>query len=154
MEFKNIKKSQSVFFFGVVVLVSAFSVMAESSNAFPGKYKAKLIDVEAANVVNLYVDVWSGYPRSFRISLPGIAIPVATPKAPACQIEMVQKAEDLTRDFMSEAEFIEVRNIKMENTGGQDATSDVYTDKGSLISKLKSEGLARPASTKPTKPWC
>ena len=88
---KNKKNLKCRFFSGITILAATFSVMAASSNAFPGKYKATLIDIEAANVINLYIDVWAGYPRSFRISLPGIAIPVVTPKAPSCQLEMVQK---------------------------------------------------------------
>lgn len=148
------KKTQLSYFSGVVMLASAFSATGEASNTFPGKYKAKLINVEAANIINLHVDVWSGYPRSFRISLPGISIPVAVLKAPACQLVMVKKAESITNKFITEAMFIEVKNIMMENTGGLDAISDVYTDKGSLSTKLKSEGLARPSSTKSSKPWC
>ena len=46
-----------------------------------------------------------------------------------------------------------LNNIRMENTAGQDATSEIYTNKGSLSAKLKAEGVARPVSIEPTKPW-
>lgn len=131
-----------------------FSVTAEPFNAYPGKYKSHLINVEAANIVYLSVDVWAGYPRNMRITLPNIAVPVNHPKAPACQIELVQKALDFTNKFMVDAKHIELRDIRMESTDQEDAVSNIYTDKGSLASKLTEKGLARPASVKVTKPWC
>ena len=139
---------------GAIMFLAAFSVDAGSAVAFPGKYKAKLVSIDAANVISLYVDVWAGYPRSFKVSLPGVAIPVVTLKTPVCQVALLKKAEALTNEFINDAEFIEVKDIRMENTAGQDATSEIYTNKGSLSAKLKAEGVARPVSIEPTKPWC
>ena len=138
----------------VVMLSVALSVAAKPFNAFPGKMKSKLVSVEAANVINVSVAVWPGYPRNFRITLPNLAIPENHPKAPACQIELIQKGLDFTNEFLKDAKNIEVRDIMMENTASPDALSNIYTDKGSLAAKLIAKGLARPASVKPTKPWC
>lgn len=149
-----IKQTRLIIVSAMAMLTVVFSVTAEPFNAYPGKYKSKLLNVEAANVVYLSVDVWPGYPRNFRISLPNIAVPVNHPEAPACQIELVQKALDFTNEFMTEATYIEVRNIKMENTGEEDAVSNIYTNQGSLAAKLTKEGLARPASVDVFKPWC
>jgi hypothetical protein len=148
---KKIRMSliSAITMFGVV-----FSVTAEPFNAYPGKYKATLVSVEAANIVYLSVDVWAGYPRNLRITLPNIAVPVDHPDAPACQAELVQKAVDFTNEFMTKAQFIEVKDLRMESTDQEDAITNIYTDQGSLASKLKEKGLARPASVEVTKPWC
>jgi len=148
------KQTQLALVSAITLLCVAFSVTAEPFNAYPGKYKSKLISVEAANVVRLSVDVWPGYPKSLRITLPDIAIPVNYPEAPACQIELVKKALDFTNEFMAQANGIEVRDIKMENTGEEDAVTNIYTNQGSLASKLTEKGLARPASVEVSKPWC
>ena len=129
-------------------------VQAVPHVAFPGKYKATLMGIEAANIVTVYADVASGYPRSFRVTIPGIAIPLNFPKAPACHTELVQRALSFTNEFLAKAQYLEVRDIKMENTGKEDAITNIYTNKGTLGSALKSEGLARPSSTKLDKPWC
>jgi len=137
-----------------ITLLGMVSATAEPFNAYPGKYKSTLISVEAANIMQLSVDVWPGYPKSLRITLPGIAVPVNQSKAPACQIKLVQEALDFTNKFMSEAKTIEVRDIKMENTGEVDAVANVYTNRGSLASELTKKGLARPASVDVSEPWC
>lgn len=148
------KQSRLILVSAITMLGVVFSVTAEPYNAYPGKYKSTLISVEAANIVYLSVDVWAGYPRNFRITLPNIAVPVNHPKAPVCQIELIQKALDFTNEFMANAQSIEVKDLKMENTGEEDAVTNVYTDQGSLASELTKEGLARPASVDVTKPWC
>jgi len=122
--------------------------------AFPGKYKATLTGVEAANIVSVYAEVASGYPRSFRVTIPGIVVPVDYPKAPICHTELIQKALDFTNEFLANSKYIEIRDIKMENTGKEDAITNIYTNEGTLGSALKSEGLARPANTKSDEPWC
>jgi len=148
------KQSRLIVVSAITMLGVVFSVTAEPFNAYPGKYKSKLVSVETANIVYLSVDVWPGYPRNFRISLPNVAVPVNHPEAPACQIELVQKALDFTNEFMTNAKTIEVRDIKMESTGEEDGVTNIYTNKGSLASKLLKEGLARPVSVDVTKPWC
>lgn len=148
------KKTKLSMVSAVVILGSAFSVSAELFNAYPGKYKSTLTNVEAANVVQLYIDVWAGYPRSLRVTLPGIAVPTDHPDAPACQQVLVQKALDFTKEFMADAKSIETRDLHMESSGDVDAQSHIYTDKGSLASKLTAEGLARPSSVDVLKPWC
>lgn len=148
------KKNQLVLVSAIAMLGVVSSVAAELFNAYPGKFKSTLISVEAANIVNLSVDVWPGYPRNLRITLPNIAVPVNHSEAPDCQIALVQQALDFTNEFMTEAKDIEVRNIKMENTGQEEAVTNIYTNQGSLASKLTEKGLARPASAEITKPWC
>lgn len=137
-----------------IVLGISFSVNAVPSKAYPGKFKSKVTNVEAANIVSLLANVWTGYPRVFRITLPGISVPVSSPNAPACQNDMAQKALEITNNFLKDAEYIEVRDIYMENTGVQDGLSNIFTNKGNLVDKLKAEGLARPESVKATTPWC
>lgn len=139
--------------FAIIFSMASFTSMA-AYNAFPGKYKATLSNIESANIVTLNVDVWAGFPRPIRVTLPGVAVPIAHPKAPACQLKLVQKALNQTREFFKDAKYIEVRDINMKSTNDMDAVNDIYTNKGSLLSKLKSKGLTRPASVDELKPWC
>ena len=137
----------------VVAILSA-NVTAISFNAYPGQFKAKLINVEAANIINVSVDVWSGYPRNFRVTLPNIVLPENNNKAPACQIALIQKGIDFANNFLTDATDLKVKNLMMENTAEMDALSNIYTDKENLSDELVAEGLARPASVESTKPWC
>jgi len=154
LKFKFNKQARLSLWSIIILIAIAFSATAQVYNAFPGKYNATLVNVESANVVILSADVYPGYPRNIRVTLPEIAVPVVHSKAPACQIELVQKALDFTVKFMSEAKKIEVRDIKMQSTDQEDAVTHIYTEQGSLARKLKSEGLARPSSVKTDEPWC
>lgn len=137
-----------------IIFGLTFVASGKPFNAYPGSYKVKLIKVEAANIVHIIADVWAGFPRAFRVTLPDIEVPVDYPKAPACHTELVQKALQFTKDFMTNAKYIKVDGIYMENTGQQDAQTKIYTDKGSLGDALSKEGLARPDTTDAKKPWC
>ncbi|VAW57656.1 hypothetical protein MNBD_GAMMA07-799, partial [hydrothermal vent metagenome] len=139
------KKSQMTLS-AIILFGMAFSAMAAVQVAYSGKYRAYILNVESANVINISVDVWAGFPRSFRVTLPNIAIPINHPEAPACQQELVQKALDFTSKFLKDAKKIEVRDITLENTGESDTKINIYTNKGSLADKLKAAGLARPIS--------
>ncbi len=136
------------------MLGMAFSSVAALQNAFPGKYKADIVGIEAANVVSIYVNVWAGFPRTFRVTLPNIAIPINHPKAPACQLDLIAKAKGVTEKFFEDAKYIEVRNIMLESTDDMDTSIDIFTNKGSLSNKLKAEGVARPDTVDELKPWC
>ena len=148
------KNVQLSLFSAISMLSVTFIVSAAPFNAFPGNLKAKLVNVEAANVVTVSVDVWPGYPRNFRVTLPNLMLPENDPQAPACQIELIQKGLDFTNEFLTKAKNLKVKDIMMENTAETNALSNVYTNNGSLGAKLIAEGLARPASVKSTKPWC
>jgi hypothetical protein len=141
-------------YIAILTLLVSISANAKLFNAYPGKYDATLMQIEAANVIDLYVEVWSGYPRDLRITLPGIEVPKDEPKAPECQSKLVQQAMDFTREFISNAKHIKVIDIRMENTADQDAVSEIGTEKGSLGAALLRKGLARPISSKNNKPWC
>lgn len=132
----------------------SFSANANLFTAYPGKYGATLIGVDAANTVKLNIDVWAGYPRNLRITLPDIVVPEHFAKEPACHSKLVEEAINYTQDFMANAKKIEVRDIQMYSTDEQDAVTEIYTEKGSLGAALSRKGLARPATTKAEKPWC
>jgi len=136
------------------LLSSMFPAVAGSYLAYEGKFNAYVLSVEAANVINVSVDVWAGFPRTFRVTLPNTAVPINHPKAPACQLELVQKALDFTNDFLKNAKKVEVRNIKLKKSSDTDIELNIYTEKGSLAQKLKAAGLARPVSVDKLKPWC
>ncbi len=130
------------------------NVFSDSFNAYPGKYKATLSEVEAANIIHLSVEVWTGYPKQFRITLADIAVPVASSETPLCQNVLVQTGFELTRDFMDSAKQIEVNDIHMENTGKVDAISGIKTEKGQLANALLKRGLARSIKVNAEVPWC
>lgn len=137
------------------VLSSSLAVASDTSfNAYPGTYEASFLNVEAANIINVSAKVWTGYPKSLRITLPNIDVPVNHAKAPVCQAKMVQDALDFTNKFMSEAKKVQVSDIYMDNTASSDATTNIVTNAGSLADALLSKGLARPASIDKKQPWC
>ena len=146
---KNQVKIATMLFFSSVIPAIAGGYLA-----YEGKFNAYVLNVEAANVINISVDVWSGFPRTFRVTLPNTAVPINHPKAPACQAELVQKAVDFTTDFLKESKKIEVRDIKLSGSSDTDVELNIYTEKGNLAQKLKAAGLARPASIDKLKPWC
>lgn len=81
-------------------------------------------------------------------------MPEDTRDAPVCQRELAAKAMTVTQDFLANAEKIEVHDIKMENSGSEEAIAPIFTDKGGLGEALIAEGLARPDSVDPSEPWC
>lgn len=148
------KKNMAVLFTVVLSFFISMNVNSKTYNAYPGKYTASLVDVEAANTVRLLADVWTGHQKMFRVSLPNIAVPTNYPGASACHTELVNKAFNFTKSFMSKAKQISIKDIQMENTQEENSKSHIYTDLGSLASALTSEGFARSASIKKDKPWC
>ena len=142
---------------GLILGVIGSLIFAASSspfNAYPGEYSAKLIRVETTNIIHITADVWSGYPKSVRITLPGIVVPQADPKAKACHALLMQKGLEFTQKYMTDAKEIKVKDIYMENTGEIDGIANIYTDSGSLVTALLNKGFARASSIDNNKPWC
>lgn len=140
----------------VVLFLFGFVLVAQAGTQkmLPGKFKTMLVSVEAANIINLYLDITPGFPEVYRVTLPGIAVPTNQPDVPACQLDLAQKALDFTNDFLKSGKYIEIRKIKLNNIHDSNAKINIYTDKGSLGSKLKNKGLARPDTVDEEKPWC
>ncbi len=147
---KQIKKLSLL----LITLSVAMTANAIPTKSYPGKFKSTVANIEAANIIHVNSAVWPGYPRLFRITLPSIKVPQSFATAPACQNELAEKALNFTKEFLSNAKSIEVRDIYMESTGKIDGLSDIYTNNGTLVKSLKQEGLARSADIEESTPWC
>lgn len=153
--FQNIKfKRIAISAVSAILFVISVAASAETFNAFPGKYKATIVRVEAANIIHLAAAVWTGYPRQLRVTLANIDIPQVDSKTPACQIELANKALVLTNEFVTTAKEFYVKDIYMENTGSVDGITDVLSELGSLSSALISKGYARSSHVAKNAAWC
>lgn len=121
---------------------------------FPGKLAVKLLDVEAPNIILVNFETWPGFARSVRIILPGIVVPADTPQADDCEREKAARAMEFARQFVTGADKIYVRDMRMETSADEQAYSDILTDQGGLSQALKREGLARADSVAPDTSWC
>ncbi|HQU16326.1 MAG TPA: hypothetical protein PLO69_09510 [Gammaproteobacteria bacterium] len=122
--------------------------------AYPGVYPAKVVSVESANIVVLSTNVWTGYSKTFRVTLRDVEVPQDTPAAPVCQRTLAAKALEFTQKFLSNATNVQLRDIQMEDTASKNAVAPIFTEQGSLADALKQKGLGRPPGDKPGKPWC
>ena len=142
-------------FFLIVMGVMVYSSSALSEYVpFPGKLKVRLVNIEAANVVNVNFETWPGFGRTLRVTLPDVVLPGSSEKPAACELELANKALDLTTKYLKSANEISIIDVKMETSADTDVVTAVYTEKGSLAQALQKKGLARPSSVDSKTPWC
>ena len=140
-------------------LTGGFLLLCSTLNAaeyvpYPGRMMGKLVSVDSPITVTLTMQTWPGFFRDFTVTMPGIVVPEDTSGAPDCQRELAAKAMTFTREFLADAKKIIAPDMRMENSADKNAIAPILTDKGSLGEALIAEGLARPDSVDPTKPWC
>ncbi len=121
---------------------------------FPGKHKVRLISVEAANIVSVNFETWPGFGRTLRVTLPDLVLPGESAEPKPCELELAQKALELTKKYMDSAKEISITDMEMQTSADTEVTTAVYTDKGRLGQALKKKGYARAASIDPKTPWC
>jgi len=135
-------------------LAVASTATGKESMVYEGSYSAVLKSVKAANLIELTAQVWSGYDRFFRITLPGIQVPEMTEEAPICQKALAAKALQFSKAYLKRAQKIDVRSIRMEDSTRPDGHAMIVTEAGSLADQLLKKGLARPDTAKADEPWC
>ncbi|MBA2239072.1 MAG: hypothetical protein H0W24_10315 [Lysobacter sp.] len=120
---------------------------------YPGSYSALLKSVEAADKVVLQIQVWTGFERDFKITLPDIVVPSGKAAA-ACEREMAERAKKFTESFLTQASRVETRDLLMHDSADDNAKAGVFTEAGSLADALRAEGLARPSNINADAAWC
>ena len=144
-------KSTRLFSVFAIVL---FSTTLMAATPFPGKLPATIVNIEAANIIHVNIETWPGFRRDFRVTLPNLAVPGQGEEVMDCELEMAQLAYDFAVNFLSDTTTVHVKDMQMENSSSEDATSSIYTDNGTLDNALRRERLARPADIAANEPWC
>jgi len=144
---------------GLIVSINAAVAIIPVANAepyspYPGTLAAKLVTIRSASTIDVSAQTWPGYTRTFSISLSGIEVPQSNSDAKLCQRELAEQALEFVKEYLSNAEKIEIHDMTMQTSADQNVEADIYTEKGSLTKALKSKGLARPIDTENKEPWC
>jgi len=150
---KKFQTSICRLFVGIFAFSCSCSVAA-GYQPFPGKHKARLINIDAANTITVNFETWPGYARTISVTLPDLVLPGNTMQPPVCELELAQKALSFTQEFFLTSQDLSISNLQMETSADEFGTADVYTSKGNLSAALKKEGLARPSSIESETPWC
>ena len=137
-----------------VLAIVLFSTTSMAATPFPGKLPATIVDIEAANIIHVNIETWPGFRRDFRVTLPNLVVPGQGEDVKECELELAQLAYDFTVNFLSDSTTVHVKDMQMENSSSEDATSSIYTNNGSLDNALRRERLARPADIAANEPWC
>lgn len=137
----------------LAAVVAMSAAQAVEFTPYPGTYPAKVMTVETASRVVVEVPVWTGFVRTFKITVPGIVVPRDDRKAPRCERALAKQAKQFTESFLAQTTKVQARDIRMEDSGKEDAKADVHTDMGSLADALIKNGFARPEGS-PAEPWC
>jgi endonuclease YncB( thermonuclease family) len=138
----------------VGLLLGSPLTTAEAYTPFAENLPARLVAVKSASVISVEAQTWPGFTRTFDISLAGIEVPQDTPAAGPCERKLAKQALAFVQDSLANAEVIEIKGMKMENSAQQNAEGDIGTSQGSLSQALVSKGLARPDSIDSAKSWC
>jgi len=150
------KKTQSITckFLACILALSCSYSVAASYQPFPGKHKARLINIDAANTITINFETWPGYARTMSVTLPDLVLPGYSLEPSACELELAQKALSFTQEFLHTSQDLSISNLLMETSSDDFGTANVYTSKGSLSANLKKEGLARSSSIDSEASWC
>jgi len=153
MSDKNIFIKAGKIFTAIITLCISFNSFADFE-PYPGKHQARVISVDAANILTVNFETWPGFGKTLSITLPDLTLPGFRMEPSACELELAQKAMLFTVDFLAPAKNITVNDLRMETSADDYGTANVYTEKGSLAQALIKEGLARPSSIDSETPWC
>ncbi len=137
-----------------VLAIVLFSTTSIAATPFPGKLPATIVNIEAANIIHVNIETWPGFRRDFRVTLPNLVVPGQGEDIMECELELAQLAYDFAVNFLSDSTTVHVKDMQMDNSSSEDATSSIYTNKGSLDNALRRERLARPTDIATNEPWC
>ncbi len=127
-----------VFLFSFVLPLTAAEFVP-----YPGKRDARLVDVTAPDRVVLLFDTDStGFTRTLEIQVPGITLAQDTPRASECERAAAARAMGVTRDFLSNAVHLYVKDVRMQNSADDHAISEVLSERGGLAQALVDAGVA------------
>ena len=127
----------------VFLFSMALPLAAAEFVPYPGKREARLVDVTAPDrVVLLFNTDSTGFTRTLEIQVPGITLAQDTPRASDCERAAAARAMGVTRDFLSNASRLYVKDVRMQNSADDYATSEVLSDQGSLAQALVDAGVA------------
>lgn len=149
---KSLKKNLAAVM--VVMFAVSFTTGAIADVPFPGKLSARIVKVEAANIIDVNFQAWAEVRRNVRIFLPNLAVPAQGPNPKECEYELAKLAYEFTVNFLENARDIHVNDMWMENSASEDAISSILTSRGSLDDALIRERLAKPIDLAQTEPWC
>jgi len=79
------------------ILLLMFAVDATGYVPYPGKIPVNLLSIETPIVVHVNFETWPGFMRSFRVTIPGLSLPMDAASAPDCERELATKARDSYR---------------------------------------------------------
>jgi hypothetical protein len=127
------------------------SVVYANSVPYPGKIPVDIISIESPNIVVVGFETWPGFYRRFRVTLPGIEVPVSS--GSACETAMAVKSLQYTTKFVTDAKKLYIKDMSMQTSADQDGVSHIFSENKSLAESLMSEGLARPMNGRGEK-WC
>jgi hypothetical protein len=137
-----------------VLAIVLFSTTSIAATPFPGKLPATIVNIEAANIIHVNIETWPGFRRDFRVTLPNLVVPGQGEDVMECELVLAQLAHDFAVNFLSDSTTVHVKDMQMDNSSSEDATSSIYTNKGSLDNALRRERLARPTDIATNEPWC
>ncbi len=138
----------------VALMLFILPMTASAAVPFPGKLSADIVNIEAANIINVSIETWPGFRRNIRIILPHIVVPGQTEDPSECELELGDKALEFTVNFLSEAEGVSVMDMMMEHSASEYAISSIHTNAGTLDNALRRERLVRLNTVAPDTPWC
>ena len=110
----------------IVAILNFQNSMARESSVYPGLYQATIKKVAASNKIKLAIDVWAGYQRQILITLPHLDIPKPYKDAPECHLKLIYDGLKFTKNKINQAQKIEVKNIKMEDSTTNLGSAEIY----------------------------
>jgi hypothetical protein len=147
--------TKACFVVSIALSFTVTSAVSEETYApYPDKLSAKLVSVRSASSIDVSAETWPGFSRTFSVSLSGIEVPQNSSDVELCQQELAEQALNFVKDYLSNAEKVEIHNMMMKTSADQNVEADIYTEKGSLSKALKSRGFARSTDIEHEEPWC